>query len=116
MKNIHKKWTNIKFSDSLALLVPKASGIYAIVEVNRVYGLPTGYRVLYIGKTKNLRRRLLDHVDRRKEHNEELYNLNNREKWEYWFIDVPLRKLDIVEKEFIKTIKPKTNKILYGGV
>ena len=96
----------------LAPDVPKRSGIYSISKVRRSYGLPLEKEVIYIGKSKNLQRRYVEHVNPIREKNAKLSELLSHyrnESLEFWYIQVPEQSLDFIEKELIKKANPIAN-------
>ena len=120
MKNFTKyinQWRAIQFLSVLTREVPESSGLYAISRVNRVMGLPIEKEVLYVGKSKNLRRRFKEHVDPWRESSRNLrvlYARNRAESLEFWFLAFPSDLMGDAERELIKQARPKAN-IIYNG-
>ncbi len=85
------------------------------MRADRAFGLPIQLDVIYVGKSKNLRRRFLDHTNPWREHNESLNNMGNREKWEFWYLSLPGEEIDRAERKLINASTPMTNHILYRG-
>lgn len=56
MENV--TWSVVEFHRVFKGRVPEDSGIYAVVLANRVMGIPLATTPVYVGKSKNLRRRL----------------------------------------------------------
>ena len=113
--NDHINWINEKFIRHFAYRIPKLAGVYAIADVNRVLGLPTEIDLLYIGKAKNLRRRFLDHIDPRREHNKGLLLKKATHDIEFWFSEQSVNKIENLEKHLIQESNPSENIIRYGG-
>ena len=108
------RWKDNKFNRALAGHVPQRPGVYAIVGVRRVMGLLTDVDVLYVGRTKNLRRRFGQHTDPWRQHNDDITKIMARSQLEFWYLEVPEQELAQVEKQLIRKSNPRTNKILYG--
>ena len=51
-------WSVIPYSRHRASQVPVESGVYIVMDAVRAWGLPLTLNPVYIGKSKNLRRRL----------------------------------------------------------
>lgn len=109
MKNKWKKWKSSTFSPALSFLIPKESGVYAIVRLRRIMGLPTQLEVLYVGKSNNLRRRFAEHANPWREHNEVLNSITDRDNWEFWYLGLPQKELNTAERDLIRASNPITN-------
>lgn len=84
--------------------VPKLPGVYLICDGN----VP-----LYVGKTTDLRKRFLEHLNR--SHNLELKDVINTKTLLFSFKLVFNEKdLALVEQKMIRTLKPQFNKVRYG--
>lgn len=112
MSSTFKNWRSTSFSAGARNSVPDQSGIYAILRVERVFGLPRASEVLYIGKTLNLRKRLGQHLNPQTAHNEVSF-APDRPTFEFWCHLVPSELIDSAEQDLIRSVKPKTNKITY---
>jgi excinuclease UvrABC nuclease subunit len=112
MSSTFKNWRSTSFSAGARTSVPDQSGVYAILRVERVLGLPRTSEVLYIGKSLSLRIRLGQHLNPHTAHNEVSF-ANDRTTLEFWCHPVPSAQLNSAEQDLIRSIKPKTNKILY---
>lgn len=51
-------WRVAHYGISGAHVVPPRSGVYAILRLSRVLGVPHSVAPLYVGRARNLRRRL----------------------------------------------------------
>ena len=107
------KWRKIKYSIIFDRLVPRSSGVYAILKINRVYGIPTSSSTVYVGKTKNLQRRFKEHLNRSSEENSALADLIGESAIEFWFQKTSENEMHNFEKTLIKETKPEANRILY---
>ena len=105
-------WRRIRSFAKAQAVAPASIGVYVIGETARVLDLPTGLRWVYIGKTKNVRRRLAEHTDVT-EKNKKLRNWlanTNHKKIEIWYtIAKTLREAEKLEEELVKKIKPFCN-------
>ncbi|HEU6448924.1 MAG TPA: GIY-YIG nuclease family protein [Verrucomicrobiae bacterium] len=113
MKNRIQNWRFTPFSKSGRASVPKSSGVYAILRINRVMGLPMALVPIYVGQSHNLRLRMAGHLDPAKAHNENVGFLPDRASLEFWWAAVPSELLAAAEKTLIQSVKPKANKIRY---
>lgn len=113
MKSNYGKWESILLAAALADFVPSAPGVYTIAAVHRVIGMPLNLEVLYIGKSKNLKRRFREHANPWREHNEALNNRAMSGGLEFWFLPTDLKSLDSLERNLIHLAQPLTNKIRY---
>jgi excinuclease UvrABC nuclease subunit len=113
MKNNFKDWRMTSFSHPGRASVPARSGVYAIVRTRRVFGLPTSFDVLYVGRSKSLRTRLAQHLNLNAAHNEVSFS-SDRSTLEFWCHLMPDDEIVSAEAELIRSIKPSTNKILYN--
>ena len=113
--NLHINWKNIQFIKHFAYRIPKLAGIYAIADVSRILGLPTDIQLLYVGRAQNLKKRFLDHIDPRREHNKGLLSRNTTNNFEFWFFELSEDKINHFEKYLIRESNPLENSIRYKG-
>ena len=113
MKNEVSNWRTTAFSWNGQASVPDTTGVYVILRVRRVMGLPLSADPIYVGKTKNLRKRMGSHLDPAKAHNERVGALPNRETVEFWCNLLPGDQIAEAEKDLIRVINPQANKIRY---
>ena len=97
-------------------LLPERSGVYAMLNISRSRKLPYQLEVIYVGQANNLRRRFREHINPRQQSNLDIFGFIKSELThpEFWYLTVPESKLNEVERELIREIKPKANIILYG--
>jgi len=114
---LNKKWSYVNLLHSNSTYIPKTSGVYVIASMDkRLLQLPLGMEVKYIGKSKNLRKRYLRHIDFRKGHNPTLNNLIKTQKnLEFWFLETDLEELNFYESVLIKEAS-KTNQDLVNQI
>ena len=109
-------WQPVPLSLGYVKRIPQAPGLYAISEVRRVKKLPVEVKILYIGRSLNLRRRFGEHLDPTKEHS---VHLNRAVRWsarlEFWFAEFDQGQLPKLEKQMIQTTQPLLNVVRYGG-
>jgi len=108
------KWTEVALTKTAEFQVPNESGLYVIKDVHRVMGLPVIQEIVYVGKSKNLRRRFKEHCNPRSEHNQKLFSASIKKDLEFWFAEVEVESLDELEKSLIEKMIPKTNIQRYG--
>jgi excinuclease UvrABC nuclease subunit len=113
MKNEVSNWRSVSYSRHGRESVPESPGVYAILRINRVMGLPMLADPIYIGKSKNLRIRMGRHLDPATAHNEHVGAVNDRESLEFWCNLMPSEQITVAEKNLIQLVKPKANKIRY---
>ena len=109
------QWKNKKYAES-DLLVPEATGVYVITRVEYNAGLPITVTPIYVGQSKNLKRRLSQHLPWN-ETNPDLasFLLRHMKEIEIWYATVKKSDLDRVERTLIKKLDPdrKFNKLRY---
>ena len=95
--------------------VPGLPGLYVIRQTKSFLGLPLDSRVLYVGRSLNLRRRLGGHS-----HLNELnpavarHLKQDRRNVNVWYTtDVSTANLDAYEKRLIKALEPHYNRQRY---
>ncbi len=105
MNIIHKKkWITLNLNFTNSRMVPKALGVYVILEVQKwVQNIPLGIKIIYIGKG-NLRRRFQDHTSILREHNPKLANNIIKKNLEFWFIETASNIMDDVETRLIEEV------------
>src|SRR4051794_57331 len=110
-------WHRVRAGRAAGTAVPSLPGVYAYAAVDESYGLPTSVEWMYIGKARRLSRRLGQH-DPVRESNPGLSRWLAEEgaSSQLWYSVLPSKELDVVEQELIRTIRPKFNRILYGGM
>jgi excinuclease UvrABC nuclease subunit len=112
------KWTAITASVINKGQVPTLSGIYCFMQSKLVAGLKVETKALYVGQSKNIRSRLLQHLNFDTCHNHHLLvNLASQSKdqvVEFHFIATPKEKLNQLERELITKLNPKHNVLLKG--
>lgn len=112
MENRALKWQFVQFFVLSDERIPKSAGVYAIIKTVRVHGLPTNTEVIYIGKSKDLRRRFREHKDIWREHNRKLRDRFEEENLEFWYAPVPASKIDDLEASLIREVGPTDNERL----
>ena len=108
------QWKQLPFRSALAGDVPNESGVYVIADIRRVISLPVDVEIVYVGKSKRLRRRFREHALPWRETNSTLRDSWRSENREFWFLRIPENNLDDIERHLIREIKPTANSILYG--
>lgn len=103
------KWTHSTYRPGLEMAIPTTSGIYVIAAVERFEGLPLETRPLYVGKSKNLRRRTRQHHDLL-EPNPHLNGVGTTQALEIWWTRVAEDELDDVEDNLIAALDPPANR------
>lgn len=110
------KWHRKKFTTTNAHIPPRP-GIYIIGSIIQFYDLPLQHDYVYVGQSKNLRRRLDQHSPW-KEVNPSLEEYVRRQKavLSVWYTtDLGDIGLDNLERDLIRKLQPVFNRILYQG-
>ena len=96
--------------------VPKSPGVYAIGHYDSFHGLELKRIYVYVGETKNLQRRLAEHLPDT-EQNPSLRNYlrKNYATAACWYLPVNAKKLKAVQDELIRKIQPKFNTLGLSG-
>jgi excinuclease UvrABC nuclease subunit len=111
---MNTQWQKISYRKVLADLVPRASGIYAVMNIRRAFGLPLESSPVYVGKSKNLRRRFAEHLSGKVEPNNGLRSLIGAPNMEFWFTRLSGVEMDEFEKTVIRGVQPSENIIKYN--
>ena len=106
-------WRQVNYHPVYAPQLPKTAGVYAILRVKRTFGIPIALNVLYVGKSKNLQRRLTQHTDPYRQHNRHLNALQDKQGLEFWYVEVGTGELDLLERQLIRELAPVTNILRY---
>jgi hypothetical protein len=106
-------WRFVALHPSSSTLIPERAGLYVIASARRVADLPLEFNPVYAGRSKNLRRRLIDHADPWREHNVGVISALLSKDLEFWFTEVPLAQLNALERKLIQTINPAVNQVRY---
>lgn len=102
-------WRSANLTRSQKGRIPSEPGLYVIKRVIRVLGLPMPKSIEYVGRTKNLKRRFLEHINPITEHNQRLLEMAWSNKLEFWFAKAPVEELVELEKTLIQRLQPATN-------
>lgn len=95
----------IKYKISQENFVPKVPGVYFVHDFR-------GF--LYIGETNNLKNRFLQHIKREKNYDlTKLVNNSFGDVYFYWIVTSTKLKALKLQKYWIRTLKPFSNKIEY---
>jgi excinuclease UvrABC nuclease subunit len=114
MPGAHNEWSIVRMSASRQNRVPIIPGVYLVASVHRAHGVPISTKVLYVGQTRNLRRRLQDHLDYGRAHNIGLSReLISGVPLEFWHKATNENELDKLERKLINELAPIYNKIRY---
>ena len=113
------KWHVVKASKIGKNSLPTRSGIYCFMDSKNIDGLKTETTPIYVGQSKNLRMRFMQHLDLNGCHNHKLLvDLLAQSKSrviEFHFFEAPQDDLNEVEKDLIAKLKPKHNVLMNGG-
>ena len=103
------RWTQKYRSTSMAR-VPEKPGLYAYGKVKKVFELERKRNIVYVGETKNLRRRLSEHRPN-EEKNEKLRQYLREEKdvicWYCTLEGLSKKERRDIETQMIKALNPK---------
>ena len=106
-------WSNTKLDQLYRDSIPEGSGVYAICctvpdATQRLF--KALYNVLYIGQSKSLRRRFLEHCNRPQRGVTEVKQCFG-ENLDYWFTEVNPDRIDELEACLIDCFGPPANRI-----
>lgn len=96
--------------------VPEAAGVYAIGHCEAVRGFEVQRTCVYVGESKNLRRRLGEHMPE-SEQNPRLreYLQANADELVVWFKLVDPSKTRVVQDELVARLLPRFNTVGIPG-
>lgn len=100
-------WRVASYSRLYAHQVPQISGVYTLLKVKRVHGIPVAVDPVYVGQSRNLRRRWREHLGAN-EPNPSLQWLEN--EVEFWWTALPEHQLDAAEASLIDELCPAANR------
>ena len=113
------KWSAVSANFMSRRSVPARSGIYCFMESKNIKGLMTETKPIYVGQSKNLRTRFMQHLNFDKCHNHkllvDLMAQSKSKNIEFHFFEASQSNLNEVEKDLIAKLKPKHNVLLNGG-
>lgn len=92
--------------------VPKSPGLYAYGTIEEVHGLEKSRKIIYVGQTDDLYRRLSEHsADREKNPQLRHYLQHTKDDVLCWYcpIDFPKKKRLEIEQEMIEYMAPSMN-------
>ena len=104
-------WSKTKFNSLYRESVPESPGVYAICSEPPAFTqsfIKTLYNIIYVGKSKSLRRRFLEHCNRPKLEIEMAKHCFG-DNLEYWFTEVSLDQIDELEARLIDCFGPPAN-------
>jgi excinuclease UvrABC nuclease subunit len=101
-------WSCALFTHRIESSIPPTSGIYAYMKVIRHFGLIKSVEHLYVGKSKNLRKRFNQHLNPL-DPNPVFKDIGKDTSVEFWWIKIPVNELSTVEKSLIKELNPIGN-------
>jgi hypothetical protein len=112
--NLKLAWSESRSLNGAAIHAGGSSGIYLIGEVNETLGVPVSYDWVYVGRSNNLTRRLLEHLPIN-EANPGLrtWIKNSGESLIVRFAFVPVKEIAKAEKLLIRSLKPQHNRIMF---
>ena len=103
------KWKHCKLRGNQAFRVEDLSGVYVVKKMLRVMELPLTEKIVYVGKSKNLKRRFREHCNIKSEHNLGLLKANLNEELEFWYLRAGKSEISKIESYLIDELKPLTN-------
>ena len=106
-------WSNTKLDQLYRDIIPEGSGVYAIcgtVPDATQCLLKALYNIFYVGQSKSLRRRFLEHCNRPQRGITEVKQCFG-EDLDYWFTEVNLDRIDELEACLIDCFGPPANRI-----
>jgi hypothetical protein len=111
-----KSWSSVGFDLGREIAVPERAGVYVLARVSRQYGLPVTFEVLYVGRSKNFRRRYREHAVLH-EPNPALNRLviSDNQGVEFWYAVMDVSQTSEAERELIRHFLPSANRIQYKG-
>jgi hypothetical protein len=106
-------WRRVPSAHLASVVVPEISGVYAYAHTTAIGGLPIALQWVYVGQTRNLRRRLQEHEDFREPNVELGFWLRTSQGAEVWCVPLPSGRLAPVEVSLVRELRPKFNRTKY---
>lgn len=110
-------WRRVRAGRRAGSVLPSLPGVYAYAAVAENHGLPLAVEWMYIGQARRLDQRVTQH-DPVRESNPGLsrWLSTHGGSSQLWYVVLDPLDLDAVEQELIRTIRPRFNRRLYGGI
>lgn len=107
-----RAWTLKRFGTSNAG-IPAAKGIYILTHLTTFEGFPVQWECVYVGRSKNLRRRLDEHTLRTEVHPRlRRYIARHHDTMWIWYTSQLMsHSLEDLEESIIKHLRPRFNAI-----
>lgn len=104
-----RRWRFKHLSESNSS-VPSSPGVYAIGHYDSLHGLELKRVYVYVGETRNLQRRLDEHLPET-EQNPKLrdYLRNNYTTAACWYLPTEAHLLRVVQDDLIRELQPEFN-------
>jgi hypothetical protein len=106
-------WRRVPVAHLASVVVSEISGVYAYAHATAIGGLPIALQWVYVGHTRNLRRRLEEHEDLREPNLELGFWLRTSRGAELWCVPLPFERLAPVEVSLVRELRPKFNRTKY---
>jgi excinuclease UvrABC nuclease subunit len=106
-------WTVTTLASAALARVPARPGLYMIAAATRAAGVPLSVDPIYVGRSKNLQRRLGEHANPWREHNRQVGAALLQKELEFWYSEVPEEQLNQLEVQLINVINPHANRVRY---
>ena len=115
---IEMKWSVVRAFGPTRDRVPASSGVYCFMKSEVIADLKTGTKPLYVGKSKNIRTRLRQHLNNNHCHNHglliDLIQQSKSNLIEFYYMEAHVSNLDALERELISQLNPSHNILLTG--
>lgn len=112
------RWGSVRLPGAALTNVPPVAGVYVIADVLEVAAFRMRVEPIYVGRSRNLRRRLGSHLNPWRVHNALLSRRLNagprHSKFEFWFKVLEPDEIEESEKDLIRALTPEANIIRYG--
>ena len=110
------RWQRANSLEAAQAQAPRLSGVYAIAKASCVANLPISLEWVYVGRTKNLRRRLDEHGPIMEKHEQMRdWIIENRDAIETWFALLDGETSVELEKLLVRDLRPCFNRIRYSS-
>lgn len=118
--SLNKTWASVNFDENQSVLVPKSAGIYMICSgvpnFLKKEGQDTVLKSLmaphYVGKTNNLRRRILEHINSDEVNIKDVITVFNKSLTglKFYYLEAQEKRIEILECLANMCFMPKANR------
>ena len=111
-------WQSVELNSNQRSEVPQYAGIYSLVIQPGIAGHPACSYLMYLGKTRNLRKRFIDYLNVERHKRPKIVRLLEKYRGyiQFFYSGIDERKLDKMEEQLINAFVPHCNSRFTGEI